>query len=562
MEFIKKIVCLAVLATILVTGSCVTITKPAKTPMSPPTTDQGQQENMSGLSFKHLVERYAEWRKQGVSVREALCRLPHVGRVYTIDDYHTAIRVLRNPVSYEVDWRCEKEIMALGVAYGGKPYILVRDSLTGRMVPYRNVKIRDNKDFKGIHWVDLATGKKNYDFLYQGKTGGLSRLRLECGEMKIVQVLTVLSSDGTWRYLDTMILEHPTRQPFAYKTPNLPPPYSIPKTAPGGKLDELGLFKGKTKFSSILKGFFNTNKAFVEEDKIEYVLAICHNEGGKARWVVSKPPETQRELKKNAAIRNSLGFQWVTGKLVEVTPLDGWVYATTDQRSTGVRPEWYLGCEAVQPFVLRGFYRQTRGGGGWWYDEYLYPGRQITEIKFKPLEASAPAETIAKELQSSVARMQPGGERDPLARTIALNTARTTNPIVQTVGPTRYESSFNGRDSQGCAIVSVTRFSDTTAQEHIPALETIFNYRVCERQVEPLGITTPQAVRKDVLDQLPEFAKTCQRYGETRMRTVNYVLYCRPLRGESQCDVEISVLKQGRMIKKFLYDGCTGRKIK
>jgi len=523
-------------------------------------TKQGAEQDESLMPFKRLVAHYAEWRKQGVSIREALCRLPHIGRVYTIDDFYTAVRVKRNPASLQVDSKTEKESMALGVAYGGKPYTLVMDNLTGKLVPFRRVEIRDDKDLKHIYWVNLATGKSSRAFLYDGKTGGLPKLRLEGGEMNIAQTVTYPSADGTRRLLDMLVLKHRDRQPFMYKTSNLPPLSEVPDRAPGGKLDDLAVFKSKSGFGSFLKGFFNANETLVDEDKLEYVLAICHKAGGKARWVVDKPPESEVQKEKNVTVMNYFGIEHVKGVLTEVTPFEGWVYATTDQRSAGVRPEWYIGCEAVQPFVLSGMYKPIRGTDRWYYRHFLWPGRQITELKFKPLGVSA-KELLGREVKSYVAQIQPGGRTDSTATAVALETARTGSPITKFVGATKYESSYNGKDSQGCTIVAVARIFDTTPKKAIPALRTTFNYRICGTRVEDLGITMPEKVRDDVLDRLPSLSMRCQRYGETKMRTVNYEVYCRPLRGESQCDVEIVILKQGRMVKKFLYDGCKGTRI-
>jgi len=568
---IRKLEILVVLVLgVMILGSCKTMSIPARhthggqlaQQQSPSTavTKQGAEQDEGLLPFKKLVAHYAEWRKQGVSVREALCRLPHIGRVYTIDDYHTAVRVKRNPASLQVGGRTEKELIALGVAYGGKPYTLVMDQLTGKMVPFRRVEIRDDNDLKHIYWVNLSTGKRSREFLYNAETGALPKLRLEGGEMNIVQTVTYPSADGTWRFLDVLVLKHPDRQPFMYKTPYLLPISEVPNRALGGKLDDLPVFKSKSGFGDFLKGFFNSNKTLVDEDKLEYVLAICHKAGGKARWVVSRPPESKVQMEKNATVMNYFGIEQVDGVLTEVSPVDGWAYATTDRRSAGVRPEWYLGCEAVQPFVLKGKFWQSRDGRSWRYDETLYPGRQITEIKFKPLKPPA-KELLGREVKSYVAKTQLGGRTDSIPMAIALETARTGFPLTKFIGATKYESSYNGEDSQGCTIVAVTRISDTTPKRAIPALETTFNYRICGTKVEDLGITMPQTVREDVLDQLPGFSMRCQRYGETKMKTVNYELYCRPLRGESQCDVEIVILKQGRMVKKFLYDGCKGSRI-
>ena len=566
---LRKLEIFALVLALVILGSCKTMSTPSQGSSGlvaqqqsprPGVANQGAGQDEAFLPFKDLVARYAEWRKQGVSVREALCRLPDIGRVYTIDDYHTAVRVKRNPISWEVNWQTEKELMALGVAYGGKPYTLVVDKLTGKYVPFRRVEIRDKMNFKGIYWVNLDTGEECYDFLYRSDTGALPRLRLEGGQMRILNVLTYPAPKGNRRFLNMLILEHPDRQPFLYKTPKLPDIAQIPKLAPGGDINDVPVFKRQTGFGAFLKGYFNSNEALVAEDKLEYILAICHKAGGKARWVVSQPPESEVQREKNAMVMNYFGIEHVDGVLTEVSPVEGWTYATTDRRNAGVRPEWYLGCEAVQPFVLKGKFWQSRDGRSWGYEETIYPGRQITEIEFKPLKPPV-REQLGREVKSYTAKTQPGGRTDPTAMAIALETARTGIEVTRFVGATKYESSYNGQDSQGCSIVAVTRISDTTPKKAIPALETIFNYRICGTRVEDLGITMPEKVRDDVLDRLSSLSMRCQRYGETKMKTVNYELYCRPLRGESQCDVEIVILKQGRMLKKFVYDGCKGTRV-
>ena len=58
-----------------------------------------------------------------------------------------------------------------------------------------------------------------------------------------------------------------------------------------------------------------------------------------------------------------------------------------------------------------------------------------------------------------------------------------------------------------------------------------------------------------------DISKACQIYGHIQVGLEGYQMYCKPLRDESKCKVEISVLRDGRLVEKRIYDGCKGVKL-
>ena len=489
-------------------------------------------------SFDELTTRYASWKTEGKTIREALCDLPDIKKVYAIDDYHTLIvPAITNSMSQFVTLRAYNEILALAKAYGG---VLVRrkeykDALTGKWKTVSKVIYIKNNAYgiehlgvtKRPQYVDPDTKElKNLDLTTS------DNYNWEHGEMKIVNTFTKThtSFSGSITRLKGIILQHPKPQPFIYKGTFLPPPKQIIKVPHDGDIvSEEPIFTkandtaGKM-FKNILKNLALNDRIYDDKDILEYITVLCRNNIGRCQWVINKHD-----------------------MLTEVSPVSAWSYILA---TPAVKSRWFMACRGNVKFAVKAVER----------DRYLYKNRDLSGINFKPL-GSVPTSGDTEVKHEPIRIAQAGRNIDSIAQKLVQATVTSKTPITQIVGGvTRYVSSYNGMDTDGCVLISIIREADITPPEKYRQRD-IYNYKVCNNQITSLGITPPQMLSESLIATLPRIAQGCQQYGEIKTSTSNYNIYCKALRDESQCKVRITVLRDNKLVKEFIYDGCTGQKL-
>ena len=502
---------------------------------------QVQQAEAQDMTFEELVAKYSDWSRNGKPIRQALIDLPGVIRVYAIDDRHTAVVFDYNTVTGFVKQEAWKNLLALATAYGGKliEHSSRKDPITGKMraisLPVKfweeNGRVMfQNPDKPNERPYPFDLNQTNLDW--------------EGGALDVDEII-YRKPNRAYR-VTAVIFSHPKSQPFVYKTPYLPEPSRITQLPPDGDIEKNEPVFAKhfntagKKLGFIFKAIVRREPTYTHREILQYITALCRNNGGKCQWVIPHYNTTTH-----------------TDTLTQVTPVEAWVYILTAHAFAANNHTWYMACDGTTKFAVKGQQHNT-SNGGWYFNFYLYQNRTLAGLDFVPLSAEeqAPAEQAPPSLSILLSRFK----ANPIAEQIALQTARTKSPVTRTMGPTLYEGSYTGVTDNGCELVSVFRIADTSAprgKRH----PDIYNYMICNGKLTRLGITPPQRLSDTLKDSLPAIARKCQRYGQTKVTTSNYDVYCRALRGESQCKVEISVLKDQQLVRKFLFDGCTGRQL-
>ena len=549
--------------------SCQTANQNINQNPSPSTTSEAVHKTVQGtkaqeVSFDELVARCAAWKRQGKSIRQALINMPHIIEVYAIDDYHSLIVLEYGKASWSVTNEAYKDLLAVAQAYGGVvvDYGFVKDPLTGKgSTVITPLKISESPNHVMVY-DDPSTGDHGvFGLLYHNFNW--QRGDLYVTEIFRDQMVSAFDDTTLITHIKALMLAHNNAQPFLYKTPYLPSPDRIKKIPRDGRIiDNEPIFAsthdtfGK-KLTLFLKHFVTREHTYSYRDILQYLTALCKNNGGKCRWVVNKYDSDDRSTH-NKTPEKELHRNY-KGTLTEVTPVEAWEYSIGNPPAL-VKPRWFMCCEGPVNFAVRAEkFISNRKTGAWHFRHFLYANRDLQGIDFKPILSQN--QKIAKMVREEAGQNPPQVNTDSTAEKMALETATIQTPITRSVGATRYESSFNGFDKKGCALVSVSRTADTTPPPDRRWTD-IYNYRVCAGQLFNLGITPPQAISDTLISQLPQVAKICQRYGQNKASTSNYDLYCRALRGQSQCNVEISVLKNQQLVRKFIYDGCTGKRLR
>jgi len=517
--------------------------------------------NSRGISFPQLVTKYRKWKEKGKRIRAALCELPGIDRVYAIDDYHSYVILQKHAVTAFVTGNAYKHLLALAKAYGGALTIRHRylDTLTNQTkVETIPIEIYDNPNSHDIYFLDpLSHGKKSFNFAEE-------TFHWEGGEMDVFSTITyILPTDTQWhlKRLAGIFLTHPVPQPFVYKSEDLPPPEQIIRLPAQGDLEKVEpIFVNAASpihaLKNFLKGWVKSDTSYGPYDVLQYLTALCRNNDGRCLWVINRAvpnPKLVRDL------NGHFGVIPKFGKLMEVSPVEAWQYVIAPPRN--VVPTCYMACLGPKKFALKA-YRKTVTGRRTSYSYWVYnfyPHRDLSGISF---ECSTVATRHASHYNvSGNQNISFSTSVSPIITNLARNTAITKSPITKLLGTTRYQSTYNGIDESGCVLVSVIYDSDVTPHPIPQETKTIYNFRFCNNQLQDTGITPPQVIRDDVLRSLPQIARGCQQYGESKTSIDNYDIYCRPLRGESQCEVQISILKENQLIEKYLFDGCTGKRI-
>lgn len=506
-------------------------------------------KKVSSLPTAELEAQLKELKSQGKSFREALTILPHIKAVYAVDDYYTQVVPTRNTMTGFVHKEAYMELVAAGKAYGGVLEVgcRKRDPITDKWIrSWKPIevklypgKILDKGDVP--KYIDPMTGKPDYfDFsdpvhVEFANFDKHFRWRGLAAVVDVYQDVSRTSSGFRITRLKSFILKHDTPQPFVYKSEFLPPKEQITEIPPDGKL----LQNARPFAENAKAGFLGVfaAKDYSWSDIFEYVSALCSNHNGKCKWVINKK------------IFQKTGKY--TGRLEEVEAMEAFKYWASPSRGH----TWYMACQGDTRFVVRGTWVFNPRINSGHYEYIFMSNRGLEGLGYAPLAKKVGRETF----QVSPVK-EPHSRSEGIAQNLALAAASAKAPVTQTIGVQQYTGLYNGTDADGCALVSVVKRWDITMPADRGRTET-YNFKVCNGKVVSLGETMPQSLPDEIVSALSGMSKTCQMYGRTQISLEGYQIHCRPLRDESKCKVEITVLRNGRLVEKRIYDGCKGVKL-
>lgn len=136
------------------------------------------------------------------------------------------------------------------------------------------------------------------------------------------------------------------------------------------------------------------------------------------------------------------------------------------------------------------------------------------------------------------------------ASDIALETAKNKSGVIKQIGGIAYLSKYNGKDKEGCDLVSIIKTITAFSKKEI------LNFKVCNGNAIPLGNTPPESIAKKVILKAKILAKSCKLYNIRSMDVDNYQLRCFPLNDYEKCLYEIRYFRDGRLIKTEQINAC------
>lgn len=125
-------------------------------------------------------------------------------------------------------------------------------------------------------------------------------------------------------------------------------------------------------------------------------------------------------------------------------------------------------------------------------------------------------------------------------------------PIGSQQGANAVTAFYNGKDSQGCDLVSLQK-----SVANMPNSSHIYNYKSCNGQISALGETNmPGVPRKKELDPIIAQVKDqCKVYGAYVSEYQGTTISCRTL-DINHCNMEINIIQDGKLINKQVENTC------
>lgn len=133
-------------------------------------------------------------------------------------------------------------------------------------------------------------------------------------------------------------------------------------------------------------------------------------------------------------------------------------------------------------------------------------------------------------------------------RKLAKTTAMTMTPAVKKIGTNIYTSYFNGRDYQGCSLVSVVHTVEAMKGERV------YNYRICDN-LEFAGRTQAPAGTYNNHQLESTTIENCKIYGYSTTADNLIKIQCRTL-DINRCYLELTVLKDNLVLEKRIVNTC------
>ena len=132
------------------------------------------------------------------------------------------------------------------------------------------------------------------------------------------------------------------------------------------------------------------------------------------------------------------------------------------------------------------------------------------------------------------------------------NAVATKAPFGSQQGANVSLAQYNGKDQNGCDLVSVER-----SVANMPQSSRVHNYKVCGGQITSLGLTgLPGVPRKSELDPIIASVKqSCKQYGAFGTQYQDTVIACKTL-DVNHCNLEITVMQNGKLLNKSVEKSC------
>lgn len=135
---------------------------------------------------------------------------------------------------------------------------------------------------------------------------------------------------------------------------------------------------------------------------------------------------------------------------------------------------------------------------------------------------------------------------------LVVNAIATKAPFGNQQGANVSTALYNGKDSQGCDLVSIEK-----SVANIPNSKRVYNYKACNGEVTALGETgLPGVPRKQELDPIiAQVKSSCKAYGAYGTDYHGTVIACKAL-DTHNCNLEINIMQNGSLIEKRVEKTC------
>lgn len=334
------------------------------------------------------------------------------------------------------------------------------------------------------------------------------------GKFEIVKTWGAWESIRSVRYFTPLnfIVRHEDPQPFLYKSTKVPAIEDV-TMLPDGEIKSLK--KAERGFFSKL---FDTDK----QDSIDifmYMNSLCRKVNGKVRLVANQD------------------------RLIEVDPFNGYKHIFAGgYKNTGAEKIWYFACEGHQQFVVR-------------EDEsIIYTNKRQPISSYKAIFAANRGLEGVNYIKKAIDIQTPAvvglaiSEED-----FAIEVAKKEKNQFKMSGAHEYIGTFNGKDSEKCALVTVRKIM--AADSKIPRVDT-FQYKICNGSVAKAPETGFQRLPQGIDVFIQKLAKVAQETGNAEGQYQGHDVKANALRDKDKCAVEIKVLKDMNLLSTLTVDGC------
>ncbi|MBI5389739.1 hypothetical protein HZB01_05170 [Candidatus Woesearchaeota archaeon] len=479
--------------------------------------------------------------EESKSLREALIAESTVTRVYTIDDYHSLVVGELRTGGGDVTAEFDKKMQELCIKYGGVPELKLDKEV--------DVDPITKKGYSGWLPPDKV---KSYDRFAVGWL--LNRYTPRCNGVFEVTEKFGHSYKGHV-YYESFLFKHNTSQPFLYKNPTLPA-YDTIAIPPDGEFKLPLIGEG---FTGFLKGLAGHN-IYYGASMYQYASVLCRKNGGDMLFVIpgasfsgfaSKEEALKQALqlglnKDSVNLYESIDGSWnfSTPGLVEAKDaLTAFINRFSKTNSSSM----IFACKGEKKFVIREDFKGD-------YKAFFASNRGLEGVDYITKEAANKIglqdKTSVLAAPASVEPTKQVGFEEQMAQDVS---AQKT-PTIKIHAGSKYTGRYNGVSGDGCDLVSVTKVWDPALKEK--GRVDVNNYKVCQGKVASMGETGVESTPENVKRYIPEVAKACQKKGTAKFDFGEYVIACTALRDQSMCNVEVNILKEGKLIQSKVVNGC------
>lgn len=129
---------------------------------------------------------------------------------------------------------------------------------------------------------------------------------------------------------------------------------------------------------------------------------------------------------------------------------------------------------------------------------------------------------------------------------------RTQGPFSIQTGTNMMTAYYNGRDMQGCDLVSLEK-----SIVNVPNSTEIYSYKSCHNQLIPMGRVNTQGVPQDqeLAPVINKVQEQCKTYGRATMDYQNTSVTCRAL-DTNNCNLEMNIFQNGKFVSKQVKNSC------